>query len=75
VTIGDTEAGGPVSVTGMTFTPTWNERDTYRVLPAEATLAAQTDEALTDDLAASLERTTAHILSLGATDLRVTRDP
>ena len=75
VTIGDTEPGGPVQVTGMTFTPTWNERDTYRVLPAEATLATQTDEALTDDLAASLDRTTAYILSLGATDLGVTRDP
>jgi poly-gamma-glutamate capsule biosynthesis protein CapA/YwtB (metallophosphatase superfamily) len=75
VSIADMAPGGPVAVTGMTFTPTWNERDTHRVLPAEATLAAQTEEALTDQLQVSLDRTTAHILSLGANDLGVTRDP
>src|SRR4029453_13200053 len=45
-TTGHTAPGGPVQVTGLTFTPTWNERDTFRVLPVEATLAAQTHEAL-----------------------------
>ena len=43
VTVGDTATGGAVAVTGLAFTPTWNERATYRVLPAEATLAAGTD--------------------------------
>ena len=75
VTIGDTAPGGPVAVTGMTFTPTWNERDTFRVLPVEATLQAQTDEALIDDLSESLERTTAHIQSLGSPAIGVTRAP
>ncbi|MFL6204793.1 MAG: CapA family protein [Acidimicrobiales bacterium] len=75
VTIGDTAPGGPVGVTGMAFTPTLNERDTFRVLPAEAELAAQADAALTDDLVASLERTTARVLSLGGTELGVTRSP
>ena len=75
VTIGDTAPGGPVGVTGLTYTPTWNERDTFRVLPVEATLAAQTESALTDALEASLARTTEHILSAGAGDLGVTRAP
>jgi len=73
VTIGDTAPGGPVAVTGMHFTPTWNERDRFRVLPAEATLAAGAEPALAGDLQASLDRTTGHILSLGATELGVTR--
>ena len=40
VTIGDTAPGARSAVTGIAFTPTWNERAGYRVLPAEATLAA-----------------------------------
>ena len=75
VSIGDAAPGGPVAVTGVTFTPTWNERDTYRVLPAEATLTEQTESALTDALQASLDRTTAHILSGGGAELGVTRAP
>ena len=75
VTIGDTEPGGPAGVTGVAFTPTVNEQDTYRVLPAEAELAAQADEALADELKASLDRTTAHVLSLGGGTLGVTRSP
>jgi poly-gamma-glutamate capsule biosynthesis protein CapA/YwtB (metallophosphatase superfamily) len=75
VSIGDASPGGPVAVTGVTFTPTWNERRAHRVLPAEATLAAQQDGALTDDLTTSLARTTEQVLSLGASDLGVTRDP
>jgi hypothetical protein len=59
----------------MTFTPTWNERDTFRVLPVEATLTEQTESALTDALQASLDRTTQYILSAGAADLGVTRAP
>ena len=75
VTIGNTEPGGPVGVTGMEFTPTWNERDAYRVLPAEAELAAQNDAWLTDALKASLDRTTAHVLSMGGAELGITRSP
>ena len=73
VTVGDTSPGGPAGVTGVTFTPTWNERATYRVLPAEATLAAQPDSALVE--AASTRpssRTTAHIMLLGGAALGVT---
>ena len=73
VTIGDTAPGGPVGVTGMAFTPTWNERGGFRVLPAEATLAAGTEPGLTGDLQASLDRTTGHLLSLGGAELGVTR--
>ena len=75
VTVGDTSPGGPAGVTGVIFTPTWNERATYRVLPAEATLAAQTDPALVDALNASVSRTTAHIMGLGGAALGVTRAP
>jgi poly-gamma-glutamate synthesis protein (capsule biosynthesis protein) len=73
VTVGDRAPGGPVGVTGVAFTPTWNERSTYRVLPVAETLAAGTDAAHTTDLEASLYRTTAHILALGGSDLGVTR--
>ena len=73
VTIGDTASGGPVGVTRVSFTPTWNERDRYRVLPAEDTLVAGTEPALAGDLQASLDRTTGHVLSLGGTELGVTR--
>jgi poly-gamma-glutamate synthesis protein (capsule biosynthesis protein) len=75
VEIGDMAPGGPAGVTGMTFTPTWNERATYRVLPAEATLAAQTESALMDALKASLDRTTGHVLALGGAALGVQRVP
>ena len=73
VTIGDTAPAGPVGVMGITFTPTWNERAGYRVLPAEETLAAGTEPGLAGDLQASLDRTTGHILSLGGTELGVAR--
>ena len=72
VTIGDTSDG--VAITDVAFTPTWNERSTFRVLPAAATLAAGTDPALVDDLRASYARTTASILSLGAAELGVEAD-
>ena len=72
VTIGDT-AGG-VAVTDVAFTPTWNERSTFRVLPAAATLAAGTDPALEADLRASYERTAGYILGLGAAALGVAPD-
>jgi hypothetical protein len=62
-----------VGVRGLSFTPTWNERSGYRVLPAEATLAAGTEPALAGDLQASLDRTTGHVLSLGGTELGVRR--
>ena len=73
VTIGDTAPAGPVGVMGIAFTPTWNERAGYRVLPAEDTLAAGTEPGLAGDLQASLDRTTGHILSLGGTELGVAR--
>jgi poly-gamma-glutamate synthesis protein (capsule biosynthesis protein) len=75
VTIGDTAPGGPVGVTGLEFTPTWNERGTFQVLPVEATLVAQTESAFTDALEGSLERTTRHILSAGGADLGLIRSP
>ena len=72
VTIGDVTVRGDVGIKGVSFTPTWNERDTYRVLPAAETLAAGVDdEALAADLRASFERTAEVVLSLGGTDLGV----
>ena len=59
-------AGGSVGVgvERVRFTPTWNERSTFRVLPVAATLA---DPALPADLAADLRvsyaRTTEHVLA------------
>jgi poly-gamma-glutamate capsule biosynthesis protein CapA/YwtB (metallophosphatase superfamily) len=72
VTIGDTAAG--VAVTDIAFTPTWNERSTFRVLPAAATVVAGTDPALDADLRGSYQRTVGHILSLGAADQGVAPD-
>lgn len=76
VTIADlVEPGAGVGVTDVAFTPTWNERDTFRVLPVAATLAAGTASgALTVDLRASFERTARSILALGGTELRVEPD-
>jgi Bacterial capsule synthesis protein PGA_cap len=73
VGIGDSASGGPVGVTHVSFTPTWNERARYRVLPAEDTLVAGTEPALAADLRASLDRTTGHVLRLGGTELGVRR--
>lgn len=80
VTIGDlAEAGGGVGVTDIAFTPTWNERDTFRVLPTAATLAAAlaagtASGALVDDLRASFTRTAGSVLALGASELGVEPD-
>jgi hypothetical protein len=71
-TIGDTSDG--VAITDVAFTPTWNERSTFRVLPAAATVAAGTHPALADDLRASYARTAAYVLSLGADELGVEPD-
>lgn len=61
-----------VMVERVTFTPTWNERATYRVLPAAETLrTGVADPALAADLRASYERTAAHVLAL-ATGLPIT---
>jgi poly-gamma-glutamate synthesis protein (capsule biosynthesis protein) len=71
VTIGDLP-GGAVGVTAVQYTPTWNERDGFRVLPTTALLA---DPATPPDLAADLQssqaRTTEHVLSLGGHELGV----
>jgi poly-gamma-glutamate synthesis protein (capsule biosynthesis protein) len=75
VTIGDTAPGGPVGVTDIAFTPTWNERTTFRVLPAEQTLTAGADPALAADLQASLDRTTGHVLARDGAALGVHRIP
>ncbi len=72
VTIGDTSGG--VGVTDVAFTPTWNERATFRVLPTAATVAAGTAPELDADLRASYERTAGYILGLGAADLGVEPD-
>jgi len=72
VTVGDT-AGG-VGVTGVAFTPTWNERATFRVLPAAATIAAGSAPELDADLRASYERTAGYILGLGGAELGVEPD-
>lgn len=76
VTIGDVaEPGGDVGIKGIVFTPTWNERETFRVLPAAETLAAGTITGdLAADLRASFERTAGTILSLGGTELGVAPD-
>jgi hypothetical protein len=71
VTIGDQPDGG-VGVTGVQFTPTWNERTGFRVLPAaEALAAGAVDPTLADQLRASFERTSAYVLALGGADLGV----
>ena len=72
VTIGDTADG--VGVTDVAFTPTWNERATFRVLPAAATIAAGTAPELDADLRASFERTAGYVLGLGAGELGVEPD-
>jgi poly-gamma-glutamate synthesis protein (capsule biosynthesis protein) len=76
VEIGDAGArGSGVGVRGLRFTPTWNERDTFRVLPVAATLTEPGLPAdLAADLRASFTRTTEHVLALGAADLGVTPD-
>ena len=56
------------------FTPTWNERATFRVLPAAATVRAGTDPALDADLRASYARTSGYLLGLGAGPLGVAPD-
>jgi poly-gamma-glutamate synthesis protein (capsule biosynthesis protein) len=73
VTIGDLgPTRGDPGVKGISFTPTWNERTTYRVLPAAETLAAGAVPAdLAAALRASYERTVGHVLALGGLDLGV----
>jgi hypothetical protein len=58
--------GAGAAVSGVRYTPTWNERSGFRVLPAAASLAGP---GLPPDLAAQLrasfERTSGHVLSAG----------
>lgn len=73
-TIGDLPAGG-VGVVGLTFTPTWNERDGFRVLPVADTLAdPATPAALMADLRASWARTIGHVFALDGRQLGVRPD-
>ena len=76
VTIGDLgPTRGVVGVKGVSFTPTWNERETFRVLPAAETLAAGVASAeLAADLRASFERTAGHVLALTGADPGVAPD-
>lgn len=72
VTIGDRPGGG-VGVTGVQFTPTWNERTGFRVLPTAETLAAgSVDPALAAELRASFDRTSGYVGAFGAAALGVT---
>src|SRR5690606_18107430 len=65
VTVGDREDRSGVEVRSITYTPTWNERSGYRVLPAGETLAAGVgDPALADALRASWQRTHGHVQAL-----------
>ncbi len=74
VTIGDTPGGG-VGVQGVAFTPTWNERAGFRVLPIATTLeAGVTDPRLAADLRASFQRTTGHVLALAGAEFGVVPD-
>ena len=76
VAIGDLAPGrGTVGVTGITFTPTWNERQTFRVLPAAAALRLGVeDPELAADLRESFLRTADHVQRLGGADLGVAPD-
>lgn len=54
-----------VAVRSITYTPTWNERSGYRVLPAAETLAAGVDDpALAEALRAAWARTDGHVRAL-----------
>ena len=76
VGIGDLDApGGPVGVTSVAVTPTWNERAGFRVLPIAATVADGTAPDLVADLRSSYARTLAQVLALGGTDLGIVADP
>jgi hypothetical protein len=67
--------GHGAEVSGVRVTPTWNERTTFRVLPAAATLAApDVPPELAADLRASFERTIDTVLSEGGADLGVAPD-
>lgn len=57
VDVGDREDRGGVEVRSITYTPTWNERQGFRVLPAGEALLAGTDPALAEALRASWTRT------------------
>jgi len=76
VTIGDgVAAGASVGVTGISFTPTWNERTTFRVLPIASTLTTGAPSApLAADRRGSYDRTVANVLALSADALGVQPD-
>jgi poly-gamma-glutamate synthesis protein (capsule biosynthesis protein) len=67
VAVGDREDRSGVEVRSITYTPTWNERSGYRVLPAAETLGAGVDDpSLADALRASWQRTHGHVQALNA---------
>lgn len=67
VAVGDREDRTGVEVRSITYTPTWNERTGFRVLPAAETLAAgEVDAGLAEALRASWQRTHGHVQALNA---------
>lgn len=65
VAVGDREDRSGVEVRSITYTPTWNERSGYRVLPAAESVAASVDDpALAGALRASWQRTHDHVQAL-----------
>lgn len=63
VTVADRADRSGVEVTSVRYTPTWNERSTFQILPAAEILAQGTPEPLASALRASYERTKSHITS------------
>jgi poly-gamma-glutamate synthesis protein (capsule biosynthesis protein) len=66
--------GGAPGVAGIAFTPTWNDRRSFEVLPVVQTLRAGASGTLASELLGSFERTHAHVLSLGGAELGVAPD-
>jgi len=62
--IGDREDGTGVEVQAITYTPTWNERDGFRVLPAAETLLGDVEPTLAEALRSSWQRTHELVQSL-----------
>lgn len=67
-TFADRPDGSGVALTDLAYTPIWNERSGYRVLPAAEAVADGVDPALAASLRASYERTVGHVLALVGDD-------
>ncbi|MGK2950194.1 MAG: CapA family protein [Acidimicrobiales bacterium] len=71
VTFADRPGGAGVALTDIAYTPVWNERAGYRVLPAAEAVAAGVDPALAAALRASHDRTTIEVRALLGDDPRL----